>query len=256
MADGVEKEHSMDDQKSRNLFDSNVQALAHWVKMHEDTLPWRKDNTEERRLASFINEQGKLMRSKRLPPDRCEKLATVPGMAERLDKWKRGSLASFDERAAELEQWVRNHDGALPKRTGQSREETSLAHFLNKIQCSKSHLMPERRQRLAAIPGMQSRLLQWDTFTCQSFDTRLHDLQKWIHNHEGRVPKRTEKDPEGKRLGSFLSYLQDTHRSGTLSAERREMLLTVPEIVDKIHGWDMLKETSTESDAASEYMGI
>ena len=66
-------------------FESRVKELKEWVECNGGVLPWRVDEIVERRLSSFIAEQGKLFQKGRLLQDKKVALLEVPGMQKRFE---------------------------------------------------------------------------------------------------------------------------------------------------------------------------
>jgi len=102
---------------------------------------------------------------------------------ERFDK-------RFEEHVAELEQWVRSRDGALPTyalavRTAGGAE-ARLGEFLNRTQkaATSGALAGDRRERFARLPELRDRLLQWEQLAAAHGAARRGTKRR----HKGAAP--------------------------------------------------------------------
>jgi len=229
---------------SEDQFEANVNALDAWVRKHGNgkLLPWRRRGCdgEERRLSNFLCEQRKALKRGGLSESRRRLLLRVPGMHINLPRWGTTKVGNFNERADALEAWVRGNAGILPRLSRHAGPEEKLhARFLNKLQPQAATLPLERRNRLARVPGMAGRLQNWIVGyrRPRTFEASVDALKAWVLSH-GLLPSRMSAEPEALALAKFLCSQQQAHAKQLMLEDRRQMLLQVPGMAQRMERWN------------------
>jgi len=143
-----------------------LRELEVWVKRHKGLPKQSVDDPEEYSLARFISSLKTKFDNDEFAKSELSRLRQIPGMADRVKKWKDG--CAWSDRLPELERWAKRHQ-RLPKAPSGDPEEYSLAQFIFSLkrkidndEISKSELSrlrpcEEREGWLCMIRGLARR---------------------------------------------------------------------------------------------------
>ena len=137
-----------------------VERLATWTAKHGALPKQGKLNSEESRLASWLQQILELYRSERLDPELGAELLEIPGMVSRLkSREKPFRIWTWSQRVERLTNLTAKH-GALLKWGTQDSQASRIARWVLRIgvQYRSEGLDPELEAELLRIPGMASRL--------------------------------------------------------------------------------------------------
>eukprot|EP00927_Polykrikos_kofoidii_P002115 TRINITY_DN1081_c1_g2_i3.p1 TRINITY_DN1081_c1_g2~~TRINITY_DN1081_c1_g2_i3.p1 ORF type:complete len:780 (-),score=115.61 TRINITY_DN1081_c1_g2_i3:150-2489(-) len=227
-------------------FKALVRQLAAWVHAH-GVLPKQigrraGKEMEQQRLARFLNEQQQAFAHGALHEERRQLLLEIPGMHTRFAQWEFSSRADkkFETWVSELKAWVGEH-GRLPEHAKGSSAERRLGHFLNLQRRHVETTSAEGQERLmileaSGIPGMTERIERWRHPRC-SFDVRVAELDAWVRNGGGSLPKRGSSDLQERRLANFVRKQRDVLLAGSMVDGNQLKLASVPGMAAKLKSW-------------------
>ena len=143
----------------------------------------------------------------------------------------------FSEHVTALQQWMAARSGRVPRMTGSTEDERHLGRFL-RLQVSKKggEDMPEEQwSQLSSIPGVMHTIDSW--VQRPSFIDRVEDVKSWVEEHDGRLPVAGASTATERRLADFVRNQQLSYANGSLSESRKQLLLSVPGVGDRIAQW-------------------
>ena len=214
----------------------HYKGFTDWCATHDGTFPRRDGLTsEERSLASWFKYKLHLYHSGELSDEELVKLKKIPATRELF--CLQGHSLSFALKCKNFEDWCTVHNGSLPKQSGHSAEERSLANWL-KRQISnyrKGTLSEERLANLKKIPVSD------DVFTVQgrflSHSERFHltcrSFEDWCAAHNGTLPKQRGTTKEERSLAVWLKRKLYSYRKGKLPDDQLVELRKIP-VVDAV----------------------
>ena len=107
-----------------------VEALAAWTRQHDGSLP--RQNSSDPYEASLrrwiIRDIGSKCRSGNLDNELREELAKIPAVVALLRHWDDARA-----RVEQLEAWVHEKGGSLPRRSSSDPKEVSLAYWIERL---------------------------------------------------------------------------------------------------------------------------
>jgi len=227
------------------------EELRFWV-LDEKRLPSRKSPDKiEASLAQWVGTIKPEVDDGTLSCARLDQLLTVPGMDERLASWRNPSRnqRTFDERCRELSEWVSTHSDVLPKRHAADGIERRVAGFISHAQTlHRANALTQKQQvLLCSVPGMKERTASWFFVNTKPWDEQYAELSSWSAANGGRLPNKRSSDDEERRLGSFLSYTQQLHRTKKLATSQVQLLLEIPMMEHRLFSWLRLQKKLEET---------
>eukprot|EP00930_Biecheleria_cincta_P024307 TRINITY_DN17400_c0_g1_i1.p1 TRINITY_DN17400_c0_g1~~TRINITY_DN17400_c0_g1_i1.p1 ORF type:complete len:700 (-),score=112.62 TRINITY_DN17400_c0_g1_i1:131-2230(-) len=152
---------------SNEAWNRRLVELKEWVQANNGKLPVRHSkNSKEHSLAQWVCSQQQKYKAGTLNEQHMNDLRAVPGMPERIQSWEAPpERLDWRGRCADLKQWVETQGGRLPMRRAEDPTEAAFAVFLADTHQKKvrpDKLSTEDKELLMSIPGMESRMLQWD----------------------------------------------------------------------------------------------
>ena len=210
-----------------------------WCTVHNGNLPKHKgDSAEERSLANWLCHKLHSYRNGKLTDDQLAHLRSIP-VVEAVFTVEGRSL-SYAERFAlkckSFEDWCAQHSGSLPKQTGDTQEERSLAMWFKDKLFSFRHgkLSDDQLALLRKIPAISEVFsVQGKSFQSpEHFALQCKSLEDWCAQHGGDLPKHIGYTREERSLANWLMYKLRRYRHGKLSKDQLAKLRTIPEVAN------------------------
>ena len=127
---------------------------------------------------------------------------------------------STDQRIDQLEQWLKDHKGVMPKNSAlKTQEEKGLATWISQVRSEYIVIDERQRHRLLDL-GVD---LHKQT---QSTDELIDEIVTWVNNHNNKFPVSSALDPIEKRLANYLNGHVRCGRS-KLTPEQKQKLLDI-----------------------------
>ena len=202
-------------------FALKCKSFEDWCSAHNGTLPKRNGDTEEERsLAIWLTNKLSRYRCGKLSLNLLAQLRKIPAISEVFNVHGTPFRSEyFALKCKSFEDWCSAHNGTLPKRTGDTEEERSLASWLvNKLyryRCGK--LSVDQQVKLREIPVI-SEVLNHKGFA------------DWCATHDGTFPRNDGPTLNERSLASWLKRKLHLYRSGELSDEELVKLKKIPAI--------------------------
>eukprot|EP00435_Cladocopium_sp_Y103_P049529 s636_g15.t1 len=161
-----------------DTFAERCMMLKKWEAIHH-RLPKRQHcSQEEKFLVHVLHEVGRAFRGGQLKDDQIHQLEEIPGMPQRLEKWKRLMMKkearakwTWSEGCNALKEWLKSHRNRKPRSAGELHEHAlwnwlSAARLVSVGKSSKrfikGRLREEEIRELEQVPTMMLELLQWE----------------------------------------------------------------------------------------------
>eukprot|EP00930_Biecheleria_cincta_P045718 TRINITY_DN31501_c0_g1_i1.p1 TRINITY_DN31501_c0_g1~~TRINITY_DN31501_c0_g1_i1.p1 ORF type:complete len:456 (-),score=95.45 TRINITY_DN31501_c0_g1_i1:129-1496(-) len=217
-----------------HLWKDSCQQLKIWVADHAGALPLSgSSDAKERVRARWLDRQGKKIRKGSLGNAQTALLAKIPGMPEKIQDWK---TDSWENHCRQLEQWVADHDEALPVSASSDAEEKALARW---IVCQaesfrKGSLGDAQLALLAKIPGMSKEIQDW---RMRVWEDRCGQLEQWLASNGGSLPSPGSSNVVEKGWATWISRQSKKFRHGRLSEAQLAALRKLPGMPARVEGW-------------------
>jgi hypothetical protein len=220
------------------LYDQWEEGFSHLKQFSEREghcrVPRSHKTVDGYRLGGWVNHQRTNKDS--MDPDRRQRLEGLPGWSwdPHFDQWEEGfsHLKHFSEQMG--------HCRVAAKY--KTNDNYRLGAWVNYQRTNKDSMDPDRRQRLAALPGWS-----WDPFSDQWEEGFSHLKQFSEREGHCRVQDRYKAD-DGYRLGQWVS--NQRARKESIPPDRRQRLEALPGWVWKVN------DTSLELDSESSRSGL
>ncbi len=170
------------------------------------------------KLGQWVGLQRLAHEKTTLAGERREKLEAIDGWC-----WDRNDYL-WEEGFRHLAEYVQTHGGALVPLKYKSDDGYGLGGWVNsqKVRYGKGTLTAEREQRLLGLPGWS-----WSAKDT-SWDEGYSRLLRYIEIHHHADVPQTYVEPDGYRLGSWVTVQRTARNVGRLKAEREEGLAKLP----------------------------
>ena len=224
-------------------FDSAFRRFANWCASHEDALPKRSGEREESSLAIWLKNQVHRYRHGKLPDELLVKLRKIPALSDfpSVSVTSKKMLAEkFDLHYQGFKEWCARHTDMLPKQSGESLEERSLASWLNNKLFSYRHgkLPDDQLAKLRKIPGLSDFLhvsrTKLNLAQKLKFDLTYKSFQDWCAMHDGALPKRNGVSKEERSLANWLMHKLHSYRHDKLPAYQLAQLEKSPWFLERL----------------------
>ena len=214
----------------------NYKGFADWCATHDGTFP-RKDGptSDERSLACWFRHKLRLYRSGELSDEELVKLKKIPAIREFF--CLQGRFLSFSLKCKSFEDWCAQHGGSLPKRSGDTQEERSLADwFINKLfRYRRGKLSDDQLTRLRKIPAI------FDLFSTKDrppslserFELKCKSFEDWCAS-QGTLPKRNGDSREERSLAHWFRNKLSSYRRGKLPDDQLTILRMIPGVSKRL----------------------
>ena len=200
-------------------FDAGLQHLREFVARHGDArVPAQERATDGFYLGRWLAHQRALRREGKLSAARVAALGKLPGWTwdPREDDFQQGIAA--------LQRYVRDRGSAHVPKDHVMADGTQLGSWVS-VQRRKHRqrlLDTEQSDLLEALPGWT-----WDPHA-DAFDRGVASLQRFVTQHGHADVPQAYCDPDGLRLGAWVSNQRQLHKAGKLSAARVAALEPAP----------------------------
>eukprot|EP00930_Biecheleria_cincta_P106016 TRINITY_DN9920_c0_g1_i2.p1 TRINITY_DN9920_c0_g1~~TRINITY_DN9920_c0_g1_i2.p1 ORF type:complete len:612 (-),score=135.49 TRINITY_DN9920_c0_g1_i2:565-2400(-) len=186
-------------------WNERYKQIKDWVEAHKGALPQHvSEDKEERRLANWFARQRAAMKQEDLSQYQAQLLGQLPL-----------PNPTWGDRCKQVQEWVKEHKGALPQHVSRTKEERQLADWLKKQRAAMKNgeLTKGQAQQLDQFPGLHAK---W-TESCKQ-------LKEWVEAHNDALPQQCSKDKEERRLAYWLSRQRTATNKGKLEEWRCEQL--------------------------------
>ena len=204
-------------------FDHTYNSFKEWCSAHNGSLPKQTGRThEERDLATWYKMQLDMHLHGSLLDDHLTKLKEIPGFLEQT----RSKSEKFNLAYTSFQQWCATHHGSLPKQSGDTEEERSLAMwYKQKLQNCRCGKLPDKQfAKLKKLPYFLERSVS----RSQKFDVVCTSLQEWWTAHRETLPKKTGATKEERFLAQWRENKLHSYRQGKLPNEQLAKLKNKP----------------------------
>ena len=209
-----------------------------WCAQHGGSLPkQRGDTQEERSLADWLKYELRRYRCGNLSDDQLARLRKIPAISEVLGAQVKSFRSSeyFVLKCKSFEAWCAQHGDSLPKRSGDTQEERSLATWLTKrlFRYRRGKLADAQRSQLRKIPAISEVFSdQGKSFRSEHFARKCKSFEDWCAQHGGSLPKRSGDTQEERSLAIWLVNKLFRYKRGKLSVDQLAQLRKIPAICD------------------------
>ena len=207
-------------------WEEGFRRLSQYVEQHGDAHVPQSYTVEGYKLGQWVTTQRSRHAEGTLDADREHRLQDVPGWTwdPIADKWEEGF--------SRLQDYVKGHGDARVLRS-YTVDGYRLGAWINsqRTDHARGTLDADRQHRLEDLPGWT-----WDPYA-DRWEEEFSRLLHYIDGHgDARVPQSYTDD--GYRLGAWVTTQRQTHRKGTLDADRQRRLQDLP-------GWTWKASSST-----------
>ena len=216
----------------------HYKGFAEWCATHDGALPRRDGSTsEERSLASWFRHNLRLYYSDDLSDEDILRLKKIPAISDLFSL--HGRSLSFALKCKSFEDWCIVHNGNLPKQSGETVEQRSLANWL-KRQISnyrQGMLSEEQMVRLRKIlPGQKSSSGLKVDYLSRSvhFHFKCKGLEEWCAAHNGTLPKQNAESQQERSLAVWLTHKLSSYRGGKLPDDQLTRLRMIPGVSERL----------------------
>lgn len=181
----------------------------------------KSESKQEEVLGQWVGRQRAKITSGETTAQRQSDLdSLLPG-------WRSGRTENWQSSFAELCNFTRRN-GALPSSSSKAcPEEKRLNMWLtNQFHALKRGSMHEDR-----VAFMDANLPGWRMTPDEKWAEKLANVVSYVADN-GKFPSTTDKDPDTRHLGVWLSTYRSLQKTGRLSPDRKNLLDS------KLHGWD------------------
>ena len=221
-------------------FDCTCKAFKTWCDTHRGMPPKQTGETEEERsLAIWLRNKLSKQRRGKLPEEQLVELKKFPCLSNfpNVSRISQMLTQKFDLTYENLKDWCAAHKGILPKRSGATAQERSLAMWLDKqIQKHRQGKLPyDQFEKMRNIPCLQNfpDVSRRSETTAQRFDCTCKAFKTWCDTHGGSSPKKTG-ETEERSLATWFKNILYKYRRGKLSIERMAALEKLPHFLDRL----------------------
>eukprot|EP00956_Cyclotella_meneghiniana_P022438 scaffold42474_cov73-Cyclotella_meneghiniana.AAC.2 len=167
--------------------------LETWLEEHNNSYPMNSSqNSDESKLAAWINEQRMKKKSGTLIVEREAKLNTINFA---WDRYATSNLSnSWNDKFVELETWLAEHNNSYPNSKSQNSDESKLGRWVSQQRLYKKNetLNEEREAKLNTIN------FAWDGHSTSNWskgwDDKFVEFKTWLAEHNNVYPRDRSKD--------------------------------------------------------------
>ena len=170
------------------------------------------------KLGTWVNNQRQGKSKNLLSQDRLERLEALPG-------WSWNPVAEQWEEAFEkLQSYVNQYGNARVPANHVTPDGLNLGAWVSgqRNRKSKNLLTQDRIERLEALPGWS-----WNPVT-EQWEEAFEHLQSYVNKYGNAKVSYGYVNPEGFRLGRWVSHQRDNKTNNLLSQDRIERLEALP----------------------------
>ena len=228
--------HFMERSPSRSQkFDLVCSRFREWCAAHRGALPKRnRANQQETSLASWLEYHLRRHRHGKLSEKQFAKLRKIPGLSDfpRLLDASPKLADNFDRNCNRFKEWCSKHGEALPKQSGETAEERSLASWLkrNLYHHRRGKLADSQLEKMRTIPCLSEfpHISGKSQLLARKFDESSNSFKEWCAAHNGTLPKQHGETAEERSLAVWLRSKLCNYRHGSLSDEQLAKLRNIP----------------------------
>ena len=136
-----------------------------------------------------------------------------------------------------FEEWCTIHEGTLPRRSGETAEERSLAMWLtNRLRdYRRGKLAAEQVEELKMIPCLSDfpHLSQKSQVQTQKFECTCKSFKLWCASHKGTLPRLKGETKEERSLATWLKNKLYDYHCGKLPEEQAAELKELPGFMER-----------------------
>ena len=220
--------------------DFRYKSFEDWCASHNGTLPKQRGETkEERSLAIWLKNKLYKHRNGKLPDEQLVKLRDIPGLTDVLHVSPRSEMLDqkFDLTCKRFKEWCDIHHGTLPKRSGETKEEQTLAIWLSKkLQNYRRRKLPDEQiAKIKRIPCLSNfpNVSGASKILAQKFDCTYNRLEEWCATHAGTLPKQNGPTEAERALAKWLKNKLYRYRCGKLPDEQVVDLQKLPQFLER-----------------------
>ncbi|CAL1145875.1 unnamed protein product [Cladocopium goreaui] len=190
-----------------DTFAERCMMLKKWEAIHHRLPQGQHCSQEEKFLIHVLHEVGRAFRAGQLTEDQIRQLEEIPGMPQRLEKWKRLMMKkearakwTWSEGCNALKEWLKSHGNRKP-RSGGELHEYALWEWLSaaRKRFIKGRLREEEIRELEQLPTMMWELLQWEARWGpeERWQQHAQEFQSWVQNRSFPEEAAEKEDSQG-----------------------------------------------------------